>query len=520
MGFELDIFQDQQLQADYVEWLVDTQSIDIQMHFGRLWDYYANPRLETSGAGVSDRKVNESGRCYVQAQEYGLPTRITGLVHSGNAGIFGARPIQDVQRKEVVIENDIAWRINATVDFLFGKPITFVSKSPDGRKHAEIETIIKAVFAANGGVGFLQDMAVLGSVYGFVDCFVRPGDEIIERITSSSSQTLSLSGPAVNAGSTGLEDVLQSAQTIDLELIEAPRALPVLEENDYKKVRYYVQHFHQKRNVLSRKNSFLARLLFASRRSGDSRQVVAVTEITSANAWQRYEDKQLVAQSELPWGFLPVVHIQNIAQPYYYEGLSDVEPLIPLQDELNTRLSDRASRITFQSFKMYLGKGIEGFEGKPVSPGRMWYTDNPEASIEEFGGDTETPSEGLHITEIREALDKVSGVTPIVAGVLKNKLGNLTSAVALRLTLMGMLSKNERKRFTYSEGLKRICRMVLGILDTANIYRTHESDRDVEIIFPSPLPENMMEKLKEAQIKKELGVPTKQVLIELGYESS
>jgi hypothetical protein len=148
----------------------------------------------------------------------------------------------------------------------------------------------------------------------------------------------------------------------------------------------------------------------------------------------------------------------------------------------------------------------------------MWYTDNPEASIEEFGGDAATPSEGLHIAEVRESLDKISGVTPIVAGVLKNKLGNLTSAVALRLMLMGMLSKNERKRFNYSEGLRRICRMVLKMLDTTGIYRTSETDRDVDIIFPSPLPENVMEKLKEAQIKKELGVPSEQVLRELGYE--
>jgi hypothetical protein len=107
----------------------------------------------------------------------------------------------------------------------------------------------------------------------------------------------------------------------------------------------------------------------------------------------------------------------------------------------------------------------------------------------------------------------------MVAGVLKNKLGNLTSAVALRLTLMGMLSKNERKKFTYSEGLKKICRMVLSILDTANIYKTTDAEREVDIVFSSPLPENMLEKLKEAQIKKELGVSTEQVLRELGYEN-
>jgi len=313
--------------------------------------------------------------------------------------------------------------------------------------------------------------------------------------------------------------VLQLAQTIGLEPIEAPRVLPVLDENDYRKISFYVQHFYQKKNALTKKSSFLGRLLSGGKRS-DTREVAAVTEITSATAWQRYEDKELVAEGELPWGFLPVVHIQNIAQPYYYEGISDVEPLMPLQDELNTRLSDRASRITFQSFKMYLGKGIEGFEDKPVSPGRMWYTDNPEAAIEEFGGDAAAPSEGLHITEIREAMDKTSGVTPVVAGILRGKVGNLTSAVALRLTLMGMLSKTERKKFTYSEGLRRICEMVLAMLDTAGVYKTSKADRDMDVIFGSPLPEDSMEKLKEAQIKKELGVPSEQILRELGYESS
>jgi len=147
MGFDLHIFKDSAgdgLEADYVEWLVDERSVGIQAHFTKLWEYYTNPIYEASGAGARDRKVNESGRCYLQGQEYGLPARITGLIHSANAGIFGARCVRDVQRKEVVIENDIAWRINAAVDFLFGKPVSFVSKSPDGHKRAEIESILKA----------------------------------------------------------------------------------------------------------------------------------------------------------------------------------------------------------------------------------------------------------------------------------------------------------------------------------------------------------------------------------------
>ncbi len=67
---------------------------------------------------------------------------------------------------------------------------------------------------------------------------------------------------------------------------------------------------------------------------------------------------------------------------------------------------------------MYLGKGIDGFTDRPVGPGQMWSTDNPDAAIHEFGGDADTPSEDHHIREIREAMDKTSGVSPLAAGVV------------------------------------------------------------------------------------------------------
>jgi hypothetical protein len=196
-----------------------------------------------------------------------------------------------------------------------------------------------------------------------------------------------------------------------------------------------------------------------------------------------------------------------------------VEQLLGLQDELNTRLSDRANRLTFQSFKMYLLKGLEGLQDKPVAPGRMWCTDNLDATIEEFGGDGASPSESQHIAEIREAMDKISGVTPVVAGVLKNKLGNLTSGMALKMTFMGMLTKTARKQFSYGQGLVRVGRMILEILDRAGIYATNPEEREVDIVFPNPLPEDELEKLQQAKLKSELGVPTEKVLKELGYET-
>ena len=501
MGFDFKIFNDSELKEEFVSWLVDEKWVDVNSHFGRLWEYYQNSMLET---GV---QLNESSRTYVQAQEYGLPARITGFMRSQAAGMFGGQRLVEVQRKEVVIENDITWRINALVDFLFGKNVNFISKSPDEAKRREIEQIINAVFSANGGIGFFQDMAVLGSVYGFVDCLVRPGRTLLERMSLTSIST---------SDKHSFESIVSFASQISLELIEAARALPVLDENDYRSIKYYIQNFYQQKNDVIREGSFLNRIL-NSKGSATNRKRAVVTEIIGPSAWQRYENQELIDEGENPLSRVPVVHIQNIAQPYFYEGASDVEQLIPLQDELNTRLSDRANRVTFQSFKMYLAKGIEGFEDRPVSPGRMWSTDNPDASIEQFGGDGATPSEDNHIAEIRDAMDKTSCVSPVVAGVLKDRLGNLTSAVALKLTLMGMLAKNERKKYTYGQGVKNIVEMIFDVLDKAGVYKTTPQERMVDIVFANPLPDTENDSLRNAKLKLELGVPKEQVFKELGY---
>ncbi len=482
MGFELKIFEDASLEAEYLEWLTDQQWPGQQEHFGRLWDYYHNPTVRTA---------HDDG-IRVQAQETGLPTRITGRRYGATGEAAFGKKVGEIGRKEVVIENDIAWRIGAMVDFLFGKGATFVSCAAEATRRQDIEHLLKAVFEANGGAGFFQDLAVLGSVYGFADCVVRPGERLLSRLRRGSRRNGCTSSHTASAFDTTLLD----ASSLALDLIEAPRALPILEESDYRKLRYYVQHFQQAQNAVEHNRPAVVSVL--GKRSGSrQRKIVTLTEILGAGAWQRYENGVLVGEGDNPLGFVPVVHIQNLAQPYYYEGISDVEQLVPLQDELNTRLSDRASRITMQAFKMYLAKGLDGFSDKTIAPGRLWFTDNPDAKIEAFGGDAASPGENLHIAEVREAMDKISGVTPVVAGVLKNKLGNLTSGVALKMTFMGMMSKTARKQLSYGQGLKSIAQMILTILDKAGVYTTTPGERQIDVVFANPLPEDETEPSKK-----------------------
>jgi hypothetical protein len=297
-----------------------------------------------------------------------------------------------------------------------------------------------------------------------------------------------------------------------------------LTAKEAREVTAYGQCFEVARTAACETASGLKRSWFDRIRRLATRNPLAATsetpliiELITRDAWRRYENGKITAQGENSLGRIPLVHIQNTAVPFVYSGGSDVEPLIPLQDELNTRLSDRANRISMQSFKMYLGKHIENFDSLPIAPGRMWTSDNDDADIVEFGGDGSCPSEEAHLSDIREALDKTSGVTPIAAGAIKGRIGRLTSAAALRVTLQALLAKTEKKRTTYGTAIAQMCELSLAWLDRAGLFTTMPEERRVELNWPSPLPQNELEKLTEAEVKARLGVPKDVVLRELGY---
>ena len=442
-----------------------------------LWSYYRNPTTPASD-------YTRTSRPYRQAQEYGLPARITGDV--GSLG---------VARKEVVIENDIGWRVDAMVDFLFGQSVTITSAAPDESRRARIERLLRRVLSNNGGVAFLQRLALLGAVYGHVDVLVKYVPEAAaDRTTRVDSDTQLL-------GQTGDDEPPVDDDRLPLgirfEIVEPTRAVPLLSSVDPTVAIAYAQHFAMPRGSVGpqRDLAWIDALKKVMRRPdaapdaarGDARDV-SVLEVITPTQWQRYEDERLVAEGDNALGRVPLVHVQNAAVPFEYAGASDVEPLMPLQDELNTRISDRAYRISMQSAKMYLGKGIDDFADLPIGPGRMYSTENLTAEIVEFGGDSACPSEAAHIAELRVAIDKTSGVSPVAAGAIRDKIGNLTSAAALRITLTALLTRTERKRTTYGPAIAQLCELSLAWLDVAGAFRTTPDERRVEIQWPDPLP--------------------------------
>ena len=492
---------------DEVQRLLAAHAATTKPTLEMMWRYYRNPLTLTRRG---------EGQRYDIGQRAGLPMRLIGRADGG---------LDDRARtREVVIENDIAWRIHTMVDFMFGKPVRLLSTARDEQDRERIERMLDAIWEGSGGVSLLQEMALLGHVYGHVDLVVRVDEPRLRRL----------------AGTGDGEDPWFVRESVGVEVIEPTRGVPVVREGDWRELDGYVIHAEGEEPGAGARRGPIGEWLESWRRGrrphpgplpggeggrhrlGAGSTGSGVTEVFSTTGRRVFVDGELVEEEAfgLMGGRVPVVHVQNQAQPYRYGGLSEVEPLIPLQDELNTRLSDRASRVTMQSFKMYLARGVEGFDKVPVGPGQIWSTDNPDASVQAFGGDASSPSEEAHINEVRNAMDKTSGVPPLATGVVQGRVGNLSSANALKITLIGLLAKTERKRVSYGRGLAEVSRMILTALDAAGVMETDPRDRGVRLEWPDPLPTDVVEETLAAKRKVELGVPTRRVLDELGYVAS
>ncbi len=508
MALDLSPFADTGLDAALLEALSDEHERATLPELRRLWAYFRNSATLAGCRGTRSAACPENAcaREYCLAQERGLPRRLRGQRTDHLRDDRGSE-------REVVIENDIAWRVEALVDFVFGKPARILSTTGDETRRAEIEAILDSAWEASGGAALFQDFGLLGGVYGFADLVLRDaalweraGAPAVSRTTARAS----------------LDRALAAARLLRIELVEPPRAIPLLDGGDYRRILAYIIRAPIVTNDIERPGVF--RRVLGSLRAGapgtaPRRRTATALEVISPRYRQVYIDNALIDEGPNHLGELPVVHVQNISQPLRYEGISDVEPLIPLQDELNTRLSDRAHRVTLQSFNMYLVKGLDalGPSGLRIAPGQVWMTDNPDASVQGFGGDGHSPSEERHIEELRDAMDKISGVSPVAIGVIRAKLGHLSSENALRITLMGVLSKAARKRLSYGRGIAQMSRLILKALDAAGVYRTTEAERSVRIEWSDPLPVDERARLTAAQLKRDLGVPQEQVLAELGY---
>ena len=154
MSFDLSPFVSIPLTPSLLEHLLQEHESVRRPHLDRLWRYYRNTLSPPTAEGGSSGPP---------AQASGLPSRLSEQ-DVWNAAYDDAR-----DARPVVIENDIAWRVNTLVDFMFPEPPRIISLASDATTRAAVEALVDAVFGASGGISMWQTAALLASIHGTVD---------------------------------------------------------------------------------------------------------------------------------------------------------------------------------------------------------------------------------------------------------------------------------------------------------------------------------------------------------------
>ncbi len=483
--------------------------------------YYTDDRIAVS---LDANKVSGDGRSYVTGQEIGLPARITGITDftafGGDKIVIAPistdakKPDLPMKRKEPLTQNEIGWRVDTVVEALYGelpggRPFKIVSKMREDNETLadEIEGLLDLVFEAQDEPSWLEAFARRGGVQGYVDVVIRLDEDVAVTVDAEDGERVE---PKKKM------DPDEFAESLQLYIPEPREIAPLTDPKDCTKLGGYILQYET--------NVFPTTPKAGSTTSSDG--VVRWMEVYVPGKIRIYKSDPTVESGKwlqdgedvvVPESRIPVVHHQHVRDARRYEGRGEVEPLMPSQDEINTRFSDRGRGVTYGSNPPWLGKGILNFHKQAMAPDLMIEAINEDGSIERIASDANDEGQNRHIEDLFDGLDKISKIPPIAAGLIKDSIGNLTSSTALRTVLRGFLGKIARIRKGHNKTVPEICDLILTYANDLGVLTTKPEERKTTIEWGDVVEMSSTERLDEALKKKGIGVPNSQLLEEIGY---
>lgn len=158
--------------------------------------------------------------------------------------------------------------------------------------------------------------------------------------------------------------------------------------------------------------------------------------------------------------FVPFRNSPDILGAYQ----SDIEPVIPIQDRINTTLFNRLLAAEFSAFRQKWATGIDvpvdpdtGEQREPYNAAvdRLWVSENPDARFGEFG---ETGLGG-YISAIESDIQHLAAITRTPPHYLLGQSGAFPSGESLKATETGLMAKVHEKSVYFGEDWEHVIRL-------------------------------------------------------------
>lgn len=222
-----------------------------------------------------------------------------------------------------------------------------------------------------------------------------------------------------------------------------------------------------------------------------------------------YHGETLVKTEVNTFGKVPVVHIPNEHVPGKNFGMSDLEQVIPLNEEFNDHSFSVKKIIKYHAEPTTLIYGIRA-SALEKSANQIWSNLPMESKVENLELKADLKPIYNYLEQIENAIYRTSGV-PKLAFEVDRGISN-ASGISLEIIFQPLIDKVRRKRIQFEAAAKRINHLVL--LGLRNIFEVSTLSMDdiqsllgeVKVKFHSALPRDTVAELDAAAKRLQMGI--------------
>jgi len=190
-----------------------------------------------------------------------------------------------------------------------------------------------------------------------------------------------------------------------------------------------------------------------------------------------YKDNVELSRDVNQLGEIPIVHIQNQPLAGDYYGVSDIEDLMNLQEEINTKISAVGNIIDYHGAPVTLLFGIRSGQ-LSTEAGKLWHLPKRTDGVDVVNLDrtTNLREASDYIEKLREYAHEMSSVPEASLGKMQ-PISN-TSGVALHMQFLPIMHLINRKMSTYGPGLVELTRLGIKLMSLfdPSVLRDAEGD--------------------------------------------
>lgn len=221
-----------------------------------------------------------------------------------------------------------------------------------------------------------------------------------------------------------------------------------------------------------------------------------------------YEGNIKVDEMENPYGIIPFVQIKNFPIAGRDHGISDLDDIIPLNTELNTKRSDISEIIDYHSapVTMIFGAKIGNLE---KGANKVWGGLPKDAKVSNLELKGDLVASNTYAETVKTAMCEIGAVPETVLGGA-SAISN-TSGVALQYMNLPLIEKTRVKRLHTKEGFELVNKMILHIALIEELITIPENMSKKDFLYndvnlPDTLPKDDIIELQLIQQEMLMGL--------------